>query len=228
MPSPTSARTTTTNTSRCWPVVSSMTNPCYLDRRRDRAQNGVAAGFPAAPAAPFEGSERVRLTPVGHVLPPVGRRGDALPVAARGGCAGGLLWRTAGCGPVWRSAGCAPLWRAPVPVPVAPLRAQPAAGPLTGGPPCGDSGSGGAVRPLALTPASGHCRPVTWLSAAGTTAIPSGMAAPAAWTPPASVPAPSAAPPAPAGPRRAQRDAARAPMPGATTPAAPAVARRKP
>jgi hypothetical protein len=106
---------------------------------------------------------------------------------------------------------------------VAP-RAQPAeAAPvLTGGPLCEGSGSGGAVLEPVPVPASGHCREVTWLSAAGATDIPSGMVAPAAETPP------SAAPSAVVVPRLAQRDARAAPVPGATTPAALAVTRRKP
>ncbi len=136
----------TTNTSRWRPGVRSMTRPRYFDRRRDRDQNGVAGGFPAPPADPFGDSERVRLTAFGQLLPVVGR--DA------GG--GGPPWRTGGCAPLWRSAGCAPLVRtggcagprAPVPVPAPPLRAQPAEGPLAGGAPCGDGGSGGG-RPAA-------------------------------------------------------------------------------
>src|SRR6185437_4121771 len=216
MPRPASARTTTTKTSRRWPVVRSIAIPRYLDRRRDRAQNGAAGGFSAPPAAPFDDPERVPPAPAGHPL----------PVAGRGGDAGGP-WRTACCPPVCRSAGCAPLCRA-VPAPAAPLRAQPAEGPATGGAPCEDGGSGGAARPVARAPASGHCRAATWLSAEGAADIPSGTVAPAAETPPAPPCAASLAPPESAVPRRAQRDVARAPAPGATTPAAPAVARRKP
>jgi hypothetical protein len=114
-------------------------------------------------------------------------------------------------------------------VPAAALRAQPAdAAPVfTGGPPRG--GKGGAVdRLLVPTPASGHCRAVTWLSEVGPTDIPSGIAAPAAATPPAAAAVPSAAPPASVVPRLAHRDVARVPMPGTTAPAAPAVTRRKP
>src|ERR1700733_10901619 len=173
----------TTNTSRWRPGVRSMTRPRYFDRRRDRDQNGVAGGFPAPPAVPFGDSERLRLTAFGQLLPVGGR--DA------GG--GGPPWRTVGCAPLWRTAGCAPLVRpggcadprAPVPAPAPPLRAQPAAGPLDGGAPCGDGGSGGADLPPVPPPASGHWRAVTWLSAVGTPVIPSGTVAPAAETPPA-------------------------------------------
>src|SRR5579863_6221644 len=208
--------TTTTNSSRRCPVVSSMPGPRYLDRRRDRAQNGAAAGCSAPPAAPLEDSpERGRVAPPGHALPVLPRDADAGP------------WRTGGGvpAPPWRTGGCAGR-RAPVPVPVAPLRAQPAVvAPLTGAPPLG-SGSGGAVRPVP-TPASGHCLALTWLSATGAVAVPSGTVAPAAATAPPSAAVPSPVPSA-AVPRRAQRDARDAPVPGTTTPAAPAVTRRKP
>src|SRR5580704_3546490 len=200
--------TMTTNTSRCRPGVRSMTRLRYFDRRRDRDQNGVAGGFPAPPADPFGDSERVRPTAFGQLL----------PFAGRGACGGGPLWRTAGCARP----------RAPVPVPAPPLRAQPAEGPLAGGAPCGDGGSGGAGLAPEPTPASGHCRPETWLSAVGMPDIPSGTVAPAAETPPASAAVPSAPPPASVALRRAQRDADLAPMPGTTAPTAPAVTRRKP
>src|SRR5579864_5060559 len=99
-----------------------MPGPRYLDRRRERAQNGAAAGCPAPPAAPLEDSpERGRVAPPGH----------ALPVAPRDPGAG--PWRTGGApAPPWRTGGCAGR-RAPVPVPVAPPRAQPAvAAPVAG------------------------------------------------------------------------------------------------
>src|ERR1700761_493588 len=127
MPSAASASTMTTNTSRCRPGVSSMTNPRYLGRRRDRAQNGAAGGLPAPPP-PFGESERV------PALPPPGQ----LPVGGRDVGAGAPPWRTGG------------LAGRPVPVPAAPVRAQPAEGPLAGAPPWGESGSGGAALPLVL------------------------------------------------------------------------------
>jgi hypothetical protein len=65
---------------------------------------------------------------------------------------------------------------------------------------------------------------VTWLSAEVATDIPSGTVAPVAETPPASPAAPSEL----VVPRRAQRVARAAPVPGDTTPAAFAVTRRKP
>src|SRR5215470_16672414 len=95
-----------------------MPGPRYLDRRRERAQNGAAGGCPAPPAAPLEDSpERVRVAPPGHVP----------PVVPRDVGAGAGPWRTGGGAPVppWRTGGCAGR-RAPVPVPAAPPRAQPA------------------------------------------------------------------------------------------------------
>jgi len=104
--------------------VRSMTS-AYLDRRRDRDQNGAAAGFPVRPASLHSMIRNgVRLAPAGHPLPVVlggvgagWAPGPGVPPAALRCCV-----PAAWAGP-----------RAPALAPAALLRAQPAAGPLAGG-----------------------------------------------------------------------------------------------
>ena len=78
-----------------------MTDPRYLDRRRDRAQNGAAGGLSRSPGRAIR---RVRTGAAGSRRPPASCR------RARTACAGGP-WRTAGGGPLGRAAGCGPVWR---------------------------------------------------------------------------------------------------------------------
>ena len=195
--------------------------PRYLDRRRDRDQNGAAGGFAAPPAAPLED----RRNGCGcSARPPASCRGRATP--GRG------PWRTAAVARarrrLRRTGGCAGPTR-PGARPVAPPRAQPAeAGRCPRA--ARRAAAAAAAVPSVPVPDPG-VRPLPGADVAVRDRrrpdIPSGTVAPAAGDAAAAGRCVGCRRPS-AVPRRAQRDARAAPIPGTTTPAAFAVTRRKP